>query len=185
MVLLVGAFQVALGLLGLGRLTRFVFYPVMTGFVIGIATLTVISQLSTMARYQPSGSNRITQTLDLLVNVGQADRWTLAVSAFTLVLAVLLPRTRLGNFGRLAAVVIPSACVALLGLDSVQLVRDVGTTSEGVPTPNLPSIFDVTFDVVTGAVAVAAIVLVQGAGVKLIRDGRLFDGRAAPGHPTA
>jgi SulP family sulfate permease len=87
------------------------------------------------------------------------------VSAFTLVLAVWLPRTRLGNFGRLAAVVIPSACVVLLGLDSVQLVRDVGTIPEGVPTPILPSIFDVSFDVVTGALAVALIVLVQGAGV--------------------
>jgi SulP family sulfate permease len=165
MVLLIGAFQVALGMLGLGRLTRFVSYSVMTGFVIGIASLTVISQLSTITRYQPSGGNRITQTLDVLINIGQADRWTLAVSAFTLVLAILLPRTRLGNIGRLAAVVIPSACVALFGLDSVQLVRDVGTIPEGVPTPNLPSFFDVTFDVVTGAVAVAAIVLVQGAGV--------------------
>ncbi len=165
MVLLIGVFQIALGMLGMGRLTRFVSYSVMTGFVIGIATLTIISQLSTITKYQPSGANRITQTLDVLVNIGQADRWTLAVSAFTLALAVWLPRTRLGNFGRLAAVVIPSACVVLLGLDSVQLVRDVGTIPEGVPTPNLPSLFDVTFDVVTGAVAVAAIVLVQGAGV--------------------
>ena len=90
---------------------------------------------------------------------------SLALAVLTLVLAVVLPLTKLGNFGRLLAIVVPSVLVVLFSLGSVQIVRDVGEIPQGVPTPVMPSFFDVTFDVVTGAVAVAAIILVQGAGV--------------------
>ena len=40
-----------------------------------------------------------------------------------------------------------------------------GEIPSGVPTPVLPSLTSITFDVVTGALALAAIILVQGAGV--------------------
>jgi SulP family sulfate permease len=82
-----------------------------------------------------------------------------------MVLAVILPGTRLGNFGRLVAIIVPSVLVALFRLESVQTVRDVGEIPRGVPLPALPSLSGLTFEVVTGALAVAAIILVQGAGV--------------------
>ena len=71
-------------------------------------------QLSVVAGYQGEGGNRITQTFDLLRNLGRVDLVTLGLAALTLALALLLPRTRLGNFGRLAAIAVPSALVALL-----------------------------------------------------------------------
>ena len=165
LVILIGAFQVLFGLLRFGRLVRFVSYSVMTGFIIGIAVLTILSQLPTITGYQPAGSNRVIQTFNLLANLGQIKLLSLALAALTLVLAILLPRTRLGNFGRLLAIVIPSVVVVLFGLGSVQIVRDVGEIPAGVPTPVLPSFFEITFNVVSGALAVAAIILVQGAGV--------------------
>ena len=104
MVVLMGALQVLFGLLRLGQLTRFVSYSVMTGFIIGIAVLTILSQLPTVSGYEPAaGNNKVTQTLNLLSNLTRLDLWSLAVAVITLVLAILLPRTRLGNFGRLAA----------------------------------------------------------------------------------
>jgi SulP family sulfate permease len=165
MVVLIGAFQVLLGLLGLGRLVRFVSYSVMTGFLTGIAAQLVLSQLSTVTGYQASGDNRVLQAADLLTHLGQVYLPSLAVAVSALALAVVLPRTRLGNLGRLVAIAVPSALVALFGLDGVQIVRDVGEIPRGVPTPALPSFSALSFDVVTGALAVAAIILVQGAGV--------------------
>lgn len=44
LVLLVGVFQLLLGVLGLGRMTRFVSYSVTTGFLAGISTLLIVSQ---------------------------------------------------------------------------------------------------------------------------------------------
>jgi SulP family sulfate permease len=166
MVVLIGTLQVLFGLVRTGQLTRFVSYSVMTGFIIGIAVLTILSQLPTVSGYaSTAGNNKVTQTLNLMSNLDRVNLWSLAVALTTLLLAILLPRTRLGNFGRLAAIIIPSVLVALFRLDSVAVVRDVGKIPSGIPTPHLPSFSDFSFDVVTGALAVAVIILVQGAGV--------------------
>ena len=63
---MIGAFQVAAGLLRLGSLTRFVSHSVMTGFLTGIAILIVFGQLGDFTGYAPEGANKITQTFDLL-----------------------------------------------------------------------------------------------------------------------
>jgi len=166
MVVLIGALQVLFGLVRTGQLTRFVSYSVMTGFIIGIAVLTILSQLPTVSGYSPTaGNNKVTQTFNLLSNLDQVNLWSLAVAVTTLVLAILLPRTKLGNFGRLVAIILPSVLAVLFNLDSVQIVRDVGEIPSGIPTPHLPSFSDISFDVLTGALAVGVIILVQGAGV--------------------
>lgn len=166
MVVLIGALQVVFGLLRAGQLTRFVSYSVMTGFVIGIAVLTILSQLPTISGYEPtSGNNKVTQTFNLLSNLDRLNRWSLATAGITLVLALLLPRTKLRHFGRLVAIIVPSIVVAIFGLNSVAVVRDVGEIPSGIPTPHLPSLSSLSFEVITGALAVAVIVLVQGAGV--------------------
>ena len=166
MVVLIGALQIVFGLVRTGQLTRFVSYSVMTGFIIGIAVLTILSQLPTISGYQPTaGNNKVTQTFNLLSNLDRLNPWSLATAGITLVLAILLPRTKLGNFGRLAAIVVPSVLVALFGLNSVAAVRDVGEIPSGIPMPHLPSLSGLSFEVLTGAFAVAVITLVQGAGV--------------------
>jgi SulP family sulfate permease len=165
MVVLIGALQILFGLLGAGRLTRFVSYSVMTGFIIGIAVLTILSQLPTISGYEPVAGTKVIQTLDLLSNLDRVNLWSLASAGITLVLAILLPRTKLRHFGRLAAIIAPSVLVALFGLNSVAAIRDVGEIPSGIPTPHLPSFSDFSFDLLTGALAVAVIVLVQGAGV--------------------
>ena len=166
MVVLIGALQALFGLLRLGRLVRFVSYSVMTGFIIGIAVLTVLSQLPTITGHtSAAGSNKVAQTINLFSNPGQINWWSLGMSVITLALAVTLPRTKLRNFGSLVAIIIPSLLVLLFRLGSVQIVRDVGEIPGGIPTPHLPSFSAISFDVITGALAVAVIILVQGAGV--------------------
>lgn len=165
MVILIGVFQIVFGLLGLGRLIRFVSYSVTIGFLSGVSLLLILNQLPVVTGYEAAGSNRIVQTFNLLRNLDQINWLSLVLAGLTVLLAVLLPRTPLSNFGRLVAVVIPSVLVALLSLDSVQIVRDVGEIPRGIPTPVLPSLSDLSFGVLTGALAVAIVILVQGAGV--------------------
>ncbi|HEX7977870.1 MAG TPA: SulP family inorganic anion transporter [Gemmatimonadaceae bacterium] len=165
MAVLTGIFQALLALLGFARLTRFVSFSVTTGLLTGIAVLLILSQLPTVTGYAANGSNRIAQTADLLMHPGAIEPLAVATAAVALVLALLLPRTRLGAFGRLVAIVVPSALVALFGLDAVRVVRDVGEIPRGVPQPFLPTLGDLSPDVLTGALAVAVVVLVQGVGV--------------------
>ncbi len=164
MVLLVGVIQVAAGLLGLGRLTRFVSYSVTTGFLTGVAALLVLSQLPTVTGVEAQGGNKVVQAAGLVARVGEIGLWPPMMAGLALALAVLLPRTPLGNAGRLVAVVVPSLLLVLLGLEGVRTVADVGEIPEGVPTPGVPS-FAAFFDVLTGALSVAVVILVQGTGV--------------------
>lgn len=165
MVILTGAVQALFGVLRLGRLTRFVSYSVMTGFLVGISALTILSQLPTIAGYEATGSNKVMQTINLLLNLGHVNLLSLAVAALTLVLALWLPRTKVGNFGGLVAIIVPSVVVAVLHLGSVQIVQDVSNIPRGIPLPALPLLSGLTLDTITGAVAIAVIILVQGAGV--------------------
>jgi sulfate permease, SulP family len=148
--ILAGVFQIVFGILKLGRLIRFVSYSVTTGFLSGISVLLILNQLPVVTGYEPAGGNRISQTVDLLLNLNRISLVSLAVAALTLTLAIVLPRTPVRSFGRLAAIAIPSALVALLSAGGVELVRDVGKIPGGLPLPVLPSPSDITLDLITG-----------------------------------
>ena len=140
LVALAGMFLTAFGLLGLTRLTRFISYSDLTGFLAGISILLVLSQLPTVTGFAATGGNKVSQAVDVATHAGSLDPATVAVAVLSLLLAVLLPRTRLGASGRLVAIALPSGIVGLAGLDSVQIVRAVGEITGNVPVPELPSL---------------------------------------------
>jgi sulfate permease, SulP family len=163
MVILIGLFQLAAGLLRLGRLIRFVSYSVTTGFLSGVSVLLILNQLPVVTgRDAPGG---VGGAIQLLFELKSVHLPSLALAALTLILALVLPYTRISNLGRLIAILVPSVIVLLLGLDQVSLVRDSGEIPQGIPVPALPPITAFSPEVVTGAAAVAIIILVQSAGV--------------------
>ena len=164
MVVLAGVLALAAGLLRLGRMTRFVSYSVMTGFLTGIAVVLILSQLPTVVGYGVEGANRITQTIDLFRKIDHLHAGSLIMGMMTLGIAIVLQRTPARRFAALLAIAVPSVLVGLLNLASVQTVGDLGEIPRGIPMPRLPS-FAHFSDVLSGAFAVALIVLVQGAGV--------------------
>ena len=164
MVILVGVFQILFGLLKLGQLTRFVSYSVMTGFLAGLAMLLILSQLPTAAGYDATGGNKLTQAIDLLLHVTEINFLSLALAVLTLILAVILSRTRLGHFASIVAIAIPSLLVLFFQLGSVEIVRDIGEIPRGFPTPVLPD-FSETLNVASAAASIALIIIVQAAGV--------------------
>ena len=86
------------------------------------------------------------------------------VGSATLVLLVVLTRTRIAAYASVIALVVPS--LLALALPAVATVADVGAIPTGIPLPSLPPLHMLfSADVLTGALVVAVIVLVQGAGV--------------------
>ena len=164
MVILVGVFQILFGLLKLGQLTRFVSYSVMTGFLAGLAMLLILSQLPTAAGYDATGGNKLTQAIDLLLHVTEINFLSLALAVLTMILAVILSRTRLGHFASIVAIAIPSLVVLFFQLGSVEIVRDISEIPRGFPTPVLPD-FSETLNVASAAASIALIIIVQAAGV--------------------
>jgi SulP family sulfate permease len=165
LVILVGVALVAAGILRLGRYTRFVSYSVMIGFLTGIAVNIVCGQIGDLTGVSAHGDFPLAKAVNVLVHPGRIDLPSLLTGLSALAILVVLARTPLGVFSALIALAIPTAVVVLASADSVAQVGDVGDIPRGIPVPQLPDFRLLSFSLVTGALAIAAIVLVQGAGV--------------------
>lgn len=159
-----GALMIAAGLLRLGRYTRFVSVSVMTGFLTGVAANIILGQLPDLAGVDAEGSTSLAKAIDLITHPSEIELASLLVGLSALALFAVLARTRIAPFASVVALAVPT--LLTLGVASIQRVDDVGDIPQGVPVPHLPDLgllFSVS--VVTGALSIAAIVLVQGAGV--------------------
>lgn len=163
--LLAGALMVVAAVLRMGRFTRFVPHSVMIGFLTGVAVNIVLGQLPDLVGSDVSGSPALAKAWHLLLDLGSIDPASLATGVSAIAILVLLGRTRLGAYSSLVALAIPTAAVVAFGADTVQRVSDVGEIPHGLPLPALPQLSELSLDLVSGAFAVAALVLIQGAGV--------------------
>ncbi|WP_257890864.1 SulP family inorganic anion transporter [Rhodococcus sp. USK10] len=160
-----GAAMILAGVLRLGRYTRFVSHSVMTGFLMGISANIVFGQLPTLLGTDAEGEVSLTKAVDALTRPGDIDVRSLVLGSTALLLMAGLGRTRLRLFASLAALIVPTLLMVVLGWSSVIQVSDVGAIPTGFPLPHLPDLGTFTPGLVGGALAVAVIVLVQGAGV--------------------
>jgi sulfate permease, SulP family len=165
LVLMAGVVLVAAGLAGAGRYTRFVSYSVMIGFLTGISVNIVCGQLADLTGTTAQGAFPLAKAIDVLIHPGSINLASLLTGLAALAILVALARTRLAVVSALIALAIPTLIVVLTGADSVARVGDSGEIPRGIPLPHLPDLGLFSFSLVTGALAVAAIVLVQGAGV--------------------
>lgn len=165
LVILIGVVQLLFSVLRIGWVVSFVSYSVMTGFLTGIATLLVLSQLPTLMGYTATGDNTLLKTWDLLTHLPEISPGALGVGLLTLVLVLTLRRTPIGNFGSIISVVVPSLLVMFLNLDDVPTVRSVGSIPSGIPSAFVPQWSDLSIEVLVGALAIALIIVVQAAGV--------------------
>ena len=163
--MLTGAVMIAAGILRLGRYNRFVSRSVMLGFLTGVSVTIVFGQLPDMFGVDTSGGVASQKARYIATHPGDINWAAAAVGLGALLVLFGLAQTGFALFASLVAVVVPTAIVALLGNTSVATVSDEGAIPTGLPPPALPHLSDLSIGVVTGALAIAAIALVQGAGV--------------------
>jgi SulP family sulfate permease len=161
---LTGIVMLAAGLLRLGPVVRFVPNAVLTGFINAVAVNIVLAQLSDFTGYDSEGGNRVTRTIDTLLHVGSFHWLTLAAGAATIMLILLLERTRLRGLGMVLAVIGVSGVVALLGQRGVAIVNDVAVIPDQLPRPQVPAL-DLIPGLLIPAVSLAFVGLVQGAAI--------------------
>jgi SulP family sulfate permease len=162
-----GVILIIAGLLGGGRLVRFVPTAVMTGFVTAVGVNIVLGQLSNFTGYAAEGANRLLRTVDVGLNLFNWNLPAVTVGAITILTILVLKSTRLGSLGLVVAVVLGSLTAVLLDVwvrEPVVLLRDLVAVPSALPLPVLPRLDDVFF-VALPAVSLAFVALVQGAAV--------------------
>ncbi len=162
-----GVFQLAMGILGLGFLTKFVSNAVMTGFLTGIAVLIILGQLWDLTGFEGEGGSKLQQTSELITHLNQVDIPTTIIGVGSIVLMFALERTKLASFNLLVA--LGAALAAAWGMkqldyDSVALVSSLGDIPRSLPMPELPQLSVVPAMLLAG-VATGIVGLLQAAGV--------------------
>lgn len=162
--ILAGIAMMLAGIARLGRYTRFVSQSVMLGFLTGVAANIIFGQLPDLTGATAEGSTAVAKALYVVTHPGQIDLPTLVTGLGAIVIVVALAHTRVSSFSALLALIVPTAIAAISGW-TVIVVGDVGAIPTGIPLPALPDLSTFSLDMVAAAMAIAAIVLVQGSGV--------------------
>jgi SulP family sulfate permease len=165
MTLVAGAVMIVAGIVRLGRSTRFVSHSVMIGFLTGIAANIIFGQIADLTGAEGEGSIALVRAIDIVLHPRLIDIPTLLAGLSAIAIMALLSRTRAASVGALVALLVPTIVVTVAGIDGIATVSDSGAIPAGLPLPHLPEFRLLSVSVVTGALAIAAIVLVQGAGV--------------------
>jgi SulP family sulfate permease len=161
---LIGLFQLLLGLFKLGVFTRFISNAVMIGFFTGVATVLILGQLGDLTGFDSAYSNKVAQAVDLLLNFREIEFSSLLTGLGTIGVIILLGRTRLRNYSLAIALLLTSILVLVMGLETVELVGDSFQISAEFPLPTLPDISMIS-SLVMPAIAIGLLGLIQAAGI--------------------
>ena len=137
--LIVGVILVVAGLTRLGFIAEFLAKPVLAGYMVGLALVILVGQLSSLLGI-PSGSGNFFQVAyNVITNLDNVSRATVAVGlgslALILVLQAVAPRLPSG------LIVVVAGVVAARALDlSSHGVAELGTISAAMPEVHVPSI---------------------------------------------
>ena len=162
--ILTGVVMLVAGFLRLGKALRFVSNAVMVGFISAVGVNIMLGQLASLTGYDAEGSNRIIRAVNTLLHPGELHLQTLGIGIATIVLILILERTKLGPMGLVVAVIITSAAAALFGWTSVAILNDLGAIPRSLPLPTAPMLRLVP-SLLIPALSLALVGLVQGAGV--------------------
>jgi SulP family sulfate permease len=158
-----GVIMLLAGLFKAGSILRFVSNSVMVGFINAVGVNIILGQLDDFTGYESVGANRVVRAFNLLLNFAQVHWPTLTIGIATIVLIIVLEKTKLGPLGMVVAIVIGSAAVPILGWN-IAILNDIADIPNRLPFPMVP-LFGAMPSLVVPGLALAFIGLVQGAGI--------------------
>ena len=161
--LLVGLVQILLGAVRSGGLLRFVSNAVLRGFLTGVAVNIVLSQFPDLTGYTSEASNKVIRAIDTVLHPGSIDWRVLGVGLFTIVIIVLVERTRAKEFSFLVALLAGTILVNVLHWD-LPTVLSLSEIPSLLPSLTLPEL-SLVASMAIPAASIAIVGLIQGSGV--------------------
>jgi len=154
-VVLTGIIQVCAGILRLGKYIRIVPYPVMLGFVNGLAIVIFLAQLQHFTMTLPDGSEQWMS--------GSTLYMLLALIALTMAITHFLPKLTTAVPSSLAAIIVVSLLAIVFNLDT-KTVGDLASIKGGFPDfhiPNIPFTWETLQIILPYSIILAAVGLIE------------------------
>jgi SulP family sulfate permease len=137
--LMVGGILVVSGLARLGFVAEFVAKPVLAGYMVGLALVILVGQLSSLLGI-PGGSGNFFQVAwSVLSDLGSASGWTVAVGLASLALILVLQTVAPRLPAALIAVVASVLVARGINLQD-HGVAELGTISSSMPEVHIPGV---------------------------------------------
>lgn len=180
--ILAGVFLVALGVARVGRFVRFIPYPVITGFTIGIAVIIFLQQLpGFLGVANAEGEQILVVTWRVLRSATGAVDWATPLLG-------LLTIAIMSTWGRLRRVrAFPASMAALLAVTAVSLlpafadVARVSAIPSGLPAPRLPILAGLEMtSLVRAAMVIALLAALESLLSAVVADGMTIGERHDP-----
>jgi SulP family sulfate permease len=164
--LMVGVFQLTVGLTGLGLLINFVSHSVVVGFAAGAGVLIALGQVRYLLGVEFSSRNLLETVVGVAGNLTNINPPTFILGVATIILIVLLRKYAPGIPYALVSIVVGALAVFTFQLGE-QGVEVLGEIPRGFPPIARLPIFDFALigQMSTGALAVGAIGLIQTAAI--------------------
>lgn len=125
----------------LGFLTRLLSRPVLVGYLIGIAVLMIISQLSEMTKIDTEGEQAWQELVSFFQQITEAHIPTLLMAVVVLVLLYVAHWVAPKFPAPLLVLLLAAGAVAVFHLDRFGLVV-IGEVPRGLPAPRIPDLSD-------------------------------------------
>lgn len=125
----------------LGFITNLLSHPILTGYLIGIALLMIVSQLGKVTKMEVGGENTAQEVMSFVRQISQAHLPTVALSAAVLILLYLSHRLLPKWPSALIVMLMAGAVVTIFNLDRFGL-DVIGEVPRGLPEPRLPDLGD-------------------------------------------
>ncbi|WP_020179764.1 SulP family inorganic anion transporter [Methylopila sp. M107] len=176
--IMIGVIQIAVAVTKLGDITRYISESVVTGFIVGAATLTIIGQVANAlgVKAQGTGHDHILYRLYKTLTQDAPINWkAVAISGGAIALAILsrrlVKRFSLPQFDMLAVLIIVSGAAWLVGWSSAvggakTAISLIEAVPSALPTPHIPEIkSEWIFDLGASSFAIAILGLLEALAI--------------------
>ena len=177
---LVGAIQMAFGLLRLGGIIRYVSHSVVIGFTAGAGILIAFNQIKNLTgvTFEERPERFFEVVFQTFAHLPQTNPYALFIGALTIVLLILIPKINPQFPGAVLAILVAGALSFYMGWHEVdmadrrlEIVRDIGVIEASfsgifqIPDLLFPLPFDLTREIGLGAAALAVLGLIEAASI--------------------
>ncbi|HMM10959.1 MAG TPA: SulP family inorganic anion transporter [Bacteroidales bacterium] len=173
--IMAGLMLVAMGLLRLGSIIKFMPYPIVVGFTSGIAVVIFSSQISDLFGLQISGpvpAGFVEKWSFYASHLDDINLWATGISVVTILIIALWPRVSKTIPGTLVALVLTTILVAVFQIPVETIGSRFGDIKAGIPAPSLPSVnFEMFRMLLAPAFTIAMLGAIESLLSAMVADG--------------
>ena len=174
--LIAGFLIMGLGILRMGRLLKYIPYPLIVGFTSGIAIIIFSSQIKDLLGLSmgPVPADFVSKWREFFGAIGTINPWAAGIAAATILIAALFPKISTRVPGSLLAILLCTAAVYMFELPVETIESRFGEIPSRLPAPRmyLPD-FETIQQLLQPAIAIALLGSIESLLSAVVADGMI------------